>query len=144
MNVVLLGLPDGVVNMLPEESRLSAYIESVVGGRVVSLTRQARWRKAWFATVERDGRTLPLYIRGDKQLDAEPYPGLEREADILRLLDTHGVITPHVYGVCRDPIAIIMDLSPGERDMRKAADDNERLSIARQYIEALAKMHSLP
>ena len=129
--------------MQTEEERLKIFIESVTSSRVVSLTRQARWRKAWFCDVERDGKILALYIRGDKQLDAEPYPGLDREAVILQLLEAGGVPVPHVYGVCQDPVAIVMDRAPGDRDVSKAADDSERRLIAEQYIEALAKMHSL-
>ncbi|MDB6061580.1 MAG: putative aminoglycoside phospho-transferase [Verrucomicrobiaceae bacterium] len=129
--------------MQTEEDRLKVFIESVTDGRVVSLQRQARWRKAWFCEIERAGKKLPLYIRGDKQLDAEPYPGLGREASILQLLEAGGVVVPHVYGVCPDPIAIVMDMAPGDRDVSKAANDDERRSIAEQYIEALAKMHSL-
>ncbi|MDB6062898.1 MAG: putative aminoglycoside phospho-transferase [Verrucomicrobiaceae bacterium] len=129
--------------MQDEELRLKKFIESVLDGRVIKLERQARWRKAWFADVELNGEIIPLYIRGDKQLDAEPYPGLGREAAILQLLEAGGVPVPHIYGVCEDPIAIVMDLSAGDRNVDKAASDDERRNIAEQYIEALAKMHSL-
>src|SRR5690606_6277115 len=129
--------------MSAEEERLKTFIESVTAGRVVSLQRQTRWRKAWCADVERDGERLPLYIRGDKQLDAEPYPGLDRETEILRLLEAGGISVPHVYGMCLDPVAIVMDMSPGVRDVSQASNDEERRSVAEQYIEQLAKMHSL-
>jgi aminoglycoside phosphotransferase (APT) family kinase protein len=126
-----------------EESRLSRYIESVMGGRVTAIERQVRWRKAWFAQLTKDGNDIPLYIRGDKQLDAEPYPGLEREAAILELLEAGGVPVPHVYGYCPDPVGIVMDRSPGERDVSRASNDQERRCVAEQYVAALARMHSL-
>jgi aminoglycoside phosphotransferase (APT) family kinase protein len=126
-----------------ENDRLRAQIERLMGGRVVELDRQPRWRKAWYGVVERDGQSLPIYVRGDKQLDAEPYPGLDREAAILTLFGGHGLPAPHVYGMTEDPVGIVMDRVPGTRDMDEAADDNERRSIAEQYIEVLARMHSL-
>jgi len=128
---------------MSEEARLTTFIEGCVGGKVVSLERQPRWRKAWYCQVERDGGLVPLYIRGDKQLDAEPYPGLGREARILQILEAHGLPVPHVYGVCQDPEAIVMDRVPGERDVSFAASDEERRTIAFQYIDVMAKMHSL-
>lgn len=42
-----------------------------------------------------------------------------------------------------DPIGIVMDRSPGTRDVSEAADDAERQSVAEQYIEALADVHRL-
>lgn len=127
----------------PEEQRLAAFIESCVGGTVVSLNRQPRWRKCWYATVERNGETLPLYIRGDKQLDAEPYPGLKRENDILVRLAQGGLPVPHVYGFCPEPEGIVMDRMEGERDMALLASDNDRRRVALHYVEIMAQMHAL-
>ena len=41
------------------------------------------------------------------------------------------------------PNRIVMDRVPGTRDMDEAADDDERRSIAEQYVAVLARMHSL-
>jgi hypothetical protein len=35
-------------------------------GTVVALERQARWRPAWFATVERDGNQREICVRGER------------------------------------------------------------------------------
>src|SRR5277367_3817194 len=126
-----------------EELRLRPQIERLVGGRVISLERQPRWRKAWFAVVEREGVSVPIYIRGDKQIDAEPYPGLAREAAILNLFRQHGLPVPRVYGMTENPVGIVMDRVPGTRDVDCARDDDERRGVAEQYIEVLARMHSL-
>src|SRR3546814_4723325 len=74
--------------------RLARQIERLVGGRVTMLERQPRWRTSWYAEVSRDGRTIPLYIRGDKGIDAETFPGLAREAAILKLLEQGGIPVP--------------------------------------------------
>ena len=131
------------MTMGDEELRLAPQIESLVGGRIVSLERQPRWRKAWYAVVDRDGVEVPIYIRGDKQIDAEPYPGLGREAAILGLFRANDLPVPRVYGMTENPIGIVMDLVPGTRDVDHAADDAERRSVAEQYIAVLARMHSL-
>ena len=126
-----------------EELRLRRQIERLVGGRVISLERQPRWRKAWYAVVEREGASIPIYVRGDKQIDAEPYPGLGREAAILNLFRLNDLPVPRVYGMTEDPVGIVMDRVPGTRDVAESVDDHERRSVAEQYIEVLARMHRL-
>jgi aminoglycoside phosphotransferase (APT) family kinase protein len=129
--------------MNDEEVRLRPQIERLVGGRIISLERQPRWRKAWYAVVERDGVPVPIYVRGDKQIDAEPYPGLGREAAILRLFRKNDLPVPQVYGMTENPVGIVMDRMPGTRDVGHAADDDERRRVAEQYIEVLTRMHAL-
>jgi aminoglycoside phosphotransferase (APT) family kinase protein len=129
--------------MHDEEVRLRAQIERLVGGRIMSLERQPRWRKAWYAVVERDGARVPIYVRGDKQIDAEPYPGLDREAAILGLFRANDLPVPRVYGMTENPTAIVMDRVSGSRDVGQAVDDDERRRVAEQYIEVLARMHEL-
>jgi aminoglycoside phosphotransferase (APT) family kinase protein len=126
-----------------EDARLKPQIERLVGGRITSLERQPRWRKAWYAVVERAGETVPIYVRGDKQIDAEPYPGLDREAAILHLFEVNHLPVPRVYGMTQNPIGIVMERVPGTRDVARALDDAERRNVAEQYIEVLARMHAL-
>jgi aminoglycoside phosphotransferase (APT) family kinase protein len=126
-----------------EEIRLGPQIERLVGGRIIALERQPRWRKAWYAVIERDGVSVPIYVRGDKQIDAEPFPGLGREAAILGLFRANDLPVPRVYGMTENPVGIVMDRVPGTRDVGHAADDDERRRIAEQYIEVLARMHEL-
>jgi aminoglycoside phosphotransferase (APT) family kinase protein len=124
-----------------DEEALRRYIEKATGGRVIGMTRQARWRRAWYADVEIDGASVPLYVRGDRMSDVMPFPDLKREADILSALEAQGVLTPHIYGYCQAPSAIVMAAVPGSRNVAEAADDEERRSIGRQYIEEVARMH---
>jgi aminoglycoside phosphotransferase (APT) family kinase protein len=126
-----------------EEDRLRPQIERLVGGTVTALARQPRWRKAWYATVQRGAETIQIYVRGDKQIDAEVFPGLAREATILQLFAQGGLPVPHVYGMTEDPVGIVMDRVPGRREVIHAASDAERRHIARRYIDVLARMHSL-
>jgi aminoglycoside phosphotransferase (APT) family kinase protein len=101
-----------------------------------------RWRPAWFADVERDGQLLSLHVRGDRRSDVLPFPSLQREADILRVLEAGGIPVPHVHGMCTDPEAIVMDAVPGIRDVTRLGEDEAR-AVAEEYVELLAAMHAL-
>lgn len=127
-----------------DKDKLRACVERLTGGKVVAMERQIRWRPAWFVDVDRDGEILHIHIRGDRQSDVLPFPELKREADIIEVLEEHGIPVPHIYGMCQDPVAIVMETVPGTRDVSTAASDEERRSIARQYIDAIAHMHHLP
>lgn len=126
-----------------DEDKLRAFIEQLTGGRVVALTRQPRWRPAWFVDVEKDGAILRLHARGDRQSDIVPFPELRREGDVMAVLGELGVPVPHIYGFCEDPQAIVMESIAGERDMAPVTDAQMR-SIRRQYVEAVVKMHKSP
>jgi aminoglycoside phosphotransferase (APT) family kinase protein len=125
-----------------EDDRLTAYVEELTGGPVVKLHRLARWRPAWFLDVQLDGRLLKLHARGDRRSDVLPFPSLEREAGILRVLEAGGVPVPHVHGLCPDPEAIVMDAVPGKRDVT-SLPEAERLAVAEEHIALLARMHAL-
>jgi aminoglycoside phosphotransferase (APT) family kinase protein len=126
------------------EARLRAHVEKVTGGRIVKMERQPRWRPAWFVEVERDGKILPIYLRGDRKSDILPFPELRREADVMSVLHEHGIPVPYIYGVCDDPSTIVMESIGGTRDVSKAASDAERHDVMRQYIKAVAAMHKVP
>jgi aminoglycoside phosphotransferase (APT) family kinase protein len=128
----------------PTEQKLQIFVESVTGGRVISMERQLRWRPAWFLDVERAGEILRIHIRGDRNSNILPFPDLKREADILQVLEAHGIPVPHIWGVCTDPSAIVMDAVPGTRDVSHARSNAERHSIASQYAAAVAAMHKIP
>lgn len=125
-------------------ARIRAFVENVTGGRIVKMERQVRWRPAWFADVEKDGVTLSLHLRGDRTGDVAIFPDLKRESDIIETLHNHGIPVPKIYGYCIDPPCIVMDALPGTRDMTDATDDAARVAIGREYMAAVASMHSLP
>lgn len=128
----------------PVEEKLRAFVEGLLGGKVTAMQRLLRWRPAWNLELQRDGETLQLHIRGERGGDVSPFPDLRREADILSLLGQQGVPVPHIYGFCEDPQAILMQLVPGSRDVSTAKSDAERHGVARQWVDAMARMHQLP
>ncbi|MFK9079491.1 phosphotransferase family protein [Pseudomonas neuropathica] len=128
----------------PVEEKLRAFVEGLLGGKVTTIQRLLRWRPAWNLELQRDGETLQLHIRGERGGDVSPFPDLRREADILSLLGQQGVPVPHIYGFCEEPQAILMQLLPGSRDVSTAKSDAERHGVARQWVDAMARMHQLP
>jgi aminoglycoside phosphotransferase (APT) family kinase protein len=127
---------------LSEEEKATAFVEKLTGGQVVKMKRLSRWRPAWFVDVEREGQPLlKLHLRGDRRSDVLPFPSLQREADILKVLEQGGVPVPHVYGMCPDPVAIVMEAVPGVRAM-SGPEDDQRI-VAEEHMELLARMHHI-
>jgi aminoglycoside phosphotransferase (APT) family kinase protein len=136
---------ESLKNLSADEQNLKAAIEQLTGGKLVEINKQIRWRPAWFCKVECEGDILKIYVRGDRQSDVMPFENiLEREAKILQVLEKNRIPVPHVYGMCEDPKAIIMEDIPGTRDVSTAKTDQHRQRVARQYMDALAKMHQIP
>ena len=90
-----------------------AWIESELGGSLVSAERQPRWRPAWFLDLEREGERVPLYFRGDRGEAGTGLYSLEREQRVLEFLEAHGIPVPHVYGFCPEPRGIVMERCAG-------------------------------
>jgi aminoglycoside phosphotransferase (APT) family kinase protein len=125
-----------------QDEKVVAWIENNIGGTVERCERQSRWRGGWWADVRRDGELLKLYVREERKEDFPPWP-LEHEANVLQVLEKHGVPAPHVYGICEDPHAIVMDALPGHTNFNTAKDDEERLSVLHHYAESVARMHAI-
>jgi hypothetical protein len=126
------------------EARLRTFVTATMGGRITRMERQVRWRPAWFVDVERDGRLIPLHLRGDREGDVAIFPELKREADVIGVLGDRGIAVPRIHGYCEDPPCILMDALPGSRNMGEAADDASRGAIVRDYIAQVVAMHALP
>ena len=126
------------------EAALRKFVEHTTGGTITRMDRQVRWRPAWFVDVLRDGKTSHLHLRGDREGDVSIFPELKREADVMEVLGAHDIPVPRIYGYCEDPPAILMDALPGTRNMADLANDEQRRAVARDYMQVVAKMHSLP
>ncbi|BFM08198.1 phosphotransferase family protein [Halioxenophilus aromaticivorans] len=131
-------------NLPLEEQKIVKCIETLLHGTVTNVDRQVRWRRSWFVDVDTAEGEIKLYVRGDRESDVVPFPELKREADIITALYNQGIPVPKIYGMCEDPVAIIMQAVPGTRDVSQATTDEQRSSIAHQYIDAMAAVHKLP
>ncbi len=127
----------------PEWRPAFEAVAATVGGRVVSVERQARWRPVFWVGVERPGGELvPVCFRGARTEQGEANT-IRHEYDCLRVLEKHGIPVPKIYGYCEKPEGVIMQKVPGRPDLA-TADSPEAFESARdQFIETLARIHSL-
>jgi aminoglycoside phosphotransferase (APT) family kinase protein len=125
----------------PETTTVVSWLESNLGGKVGSLSRQARWRPVWMVDLELHGEVLPLCVRGDR-IDTQYTWSLEHEMRFQRTLYEQGMKAPQVYGWIDKPRAIVMDRVPGRPDFGDSSDE-ERDAVVDEYLEALAAIHTL-
>jgi aminoglycoside phosphotransferase (APT) family kinase protein len=123
------------------ENQIAGWISASVGP-VRSIERQGRWRPAWVVEAERDGEKLSLYVRGDRE-SMEDNMLVSKEAEVLQGLEACGIPVPHVYGVVDGCGVAVMDLLPGRANLATAVDDDERASVIDQYVDILARVHSI-
>lgn len=123
--------------------RIRDFVEATTGGRIVRMEQQVRWRPAWFADVEIDGRIVELHLRGDRTGDVAIFPDLKREADIIGVLHRHGIPVPEVHGYLADPPCIVMESIKGTRDLSDLSAP-AKSAVGRAYMTAVAAMHKLP
>jgi aminoglycoside phosphotransferase (APT) family kinase protein len=125
-----------------DDTRIMSWLESLLGGKVVSWSRQPRWRPMWFVEMERDGVTENVVVRGERS-DTELQFPLDHEMRFQKLLEDHGIPVPRVYGWCEDPPAYAMEAVPGRPDFADVSDA-DRDAIVDEYLQVLARIHSLP
>lgn len=125
------------------DEKVSSWLERELGGTVIEIERQERWRAAWFATVSGDGGFHRYYVRGGRGGRFRELITLQQEADVNRVLRAHGVPVPRVYGMIDDPPAIVMDRLPGGVNLAMADGDAEREAVLDQYIEAMRRMQAI-
>ena len=127
----------------PEWQRAFAWVEKELGAEITSFERQPRWRPAFFVEAVRDGKSMPLYLRGERgELDHGAYP-FEHEARVLQVMESEGLPVPHIYGICPDPKMIVMDKMPGRADLSTAENEEERESALGHYMDLLADLHAI-
>ncbi len=132
-------------------TRIRAWVEENVRGRVTAIDRLRRWRPVWRVDYERDGETRSLLVKSLRPWEATPY-SLEHEAKLMQVLGAHGIPVPHVHGVIADPHGFVMDWAEGERDpglVQQASESASTMSAGRwkaslDYMDYLAQMHAIP
>jgi hypothetical protein len=120
---------------------ITAWLTADVGGNVLRISRQPRWRPVWFADVERDGEVLELCIRGDRTDMPLIFP-LDHEMRLQSTMHDHGIPTAKVYGWIDEPMAYVMARVPGRNDFEQSTDA-ERAAVVDDYLHILARLHAL-
>lgn len=121
--------------------KVVAWLERNVGGAVLAIEPQARWRPVWFAEMEREDERLSLCVRGDR-IDARHGFPLEHEMKLQQQLHAHGIPVARVHGWCDDPRAYVMDRVDGVEHFHDTSDE-ERDRVMDEYMAILARIHQL-
>jgi aminoglycoside phosphotransferase (APT) family kinase protein len=121
--------------------QVSEWLQTNLGGKVVRIARQPRWRPVWFADVERDHEMLELCVRGDRTDMPLIFP-LDHEMRLQATMHDHGIPTAKVYGWIERPMAYVMDRVPGSNDFAKSTDEERRATVD-DYLQILARLHAL-
>ena len=122
------------------ERLLTDWIERNIG-KVVRLEAEPRWRPAWTADAEKDGRIVPLYIKGPREVEA--MVGVKLEGASLDVLHRNGIPAPAQYGYIPEIDAIVMERLEGQSRLENIADIAVRDSVADQYVQAMVRFHAL-
>ena len=93
------------------DEHIADWFREHLGGTIVGIRKQARWRPVWFVDVDRGGEQSTIMVRGDRT-DAAPLFPLEHEMTFQQLLEADGIPVAHVYGWSDDPTRV--------RDRRRA------------------------
>lgn len=124
-----------------DTQKLQLWLERELGGRVLRIERQPRWRPAWWVDLERDGERLELMLRGDRTDVPGVFP-LEHEMKLQQLLDARGIPVAKVFGWCDSPRAFAIARVPGENHF-EGVSELERDAVMDDYMAILARIHSL-
>jgi len=125
----------------PSSQRVVDWLQAELGGRVVAIERQPRWRPVWFVDLERNGERLELCVRGERT-DAEIGFTLEHEMHFQQLLAERDIPVAAVYGWIDEPRAYVMDRVAGRPDFSDTSDEHRRAAMD-DYIGILARVHAL-
>ncbi|MGW0023221.1 phosphotransferase family protein [Rhodococcus sp. NPDC003383] len=122
------------------------WIGETANGTVISTDRRPGGgrREAWVVEVrDADGTVRPLFLRYDR-LDPEEKGDdftLHREVAFFRALSGTAVPVPEVVGVHPTEQAILSELVPGQAWFSRLRDEDERVSVASDFMRILAEMH---
>ncbi|MCV7278158.1 phosphotransferase [Mycolicibacterium flavescens] len=126
-----------------DEAAISSWITQHMGARVLTVTRQARWRYAWLVDAERDGEELPLVVRGERGAGIPMQFPLRHEMSLQRVMSEQGIPVPTVYGWIDELPAYVMHRVDGQPGLEGLTTDQRDL-LMRDYMGQLARLHRLP
>lgn len=128
---------------LADEAELRAWVEHATGGAIAGWdqisggNRCRSWAIRFASPAAR-----PLYLRYQppRPPSVEPYT-VWREARIYEALKATDIAAPRLVAVHPEHPAILTELKPGRAEYRLLSDDGERKAIARDFAQALARLH---
>lgn len=125
------------------DSKVFAWLEANLGP-VTLFAAHARWRTGWDAEVSRDGKPMPLYIRGPRGDNYTSPIDMDQEAAIHRAYLANGIIVPRVIAVIEDPNSLVLERISGTINTDTITDPDVRRRVREAFIETVAQIHRLP
>lgn len=130
------------------EPEVVAWVGEVTGGEVCGVVQVTSGGRSGFAVdVERrGGEKLELFLqRGRKGAETlGSFIDLAREAEVYRALEPLGLPVPRVWGASNEVDAILLDRARGRTWYQAPRDPEEARSVAREFVQHLARWHSVP
>lgn len=126
---------------IPSFDQIREAVGGRIGGTVVNIERQLRWRPTWFIDVERDGETVPVVLRGDR-LDSQAFP-LRHEYTFHQLMEQREFPVPHLYEYLEQVgglDCVLMARVPGQPGF-EGVTDADRDTVVDEYLQQLARLH---
>lgn len=144
----MVQLTDGGSGKPATQDDLRRWLEQTTGGTVTAWQQIAGGNRcqSWAVDVE-DGASnrSRLYLRYQppRPPSAEPYT-VWREAKFYQALKGSAVPAPGLIAVHPESQAIITELVRGRAEFRRISSEAEKANIAREFVAALATLHSIP
>ena len=127
--------------MADDEQRITEWVNTNIGGKVVAIRRQPRWRPVFLVDVERGARRWSSWCAA-----TEPPPRRcsrwNTRCASSSCSKRAGSRFPTFTAGCDEPRAFVTDRVPGE-DNFDHATDAERESVMNDYMRILARIHAL-
>jgi aminoglycoside phosphotransferase (APT) family kinase protein len=121
------------------------WVCEVTGAAVTAVAPAASGgRPGYHVDVSPGGRPTALYLQRGRTPGSGSFNSIEREAEILRALETLGVAAPHVWGVSRAHNVMLVDRLEGAVWFHEPADADQRLAVAQDFMRQLARWHATP
>lgn len=127
---------------------LFRWAGTVLGGPVVDwhqISGGNRYQSFAVSSRDEDGKERRYYLRYQlpRSASVEPYTVL-REVNFYRMLEESGVPAARLIAVNTDFPAILLEHVEGIAEYRRLVNVGERETIAMEFTDALAKLHSMP
>jgi aminoglycoside phosphotransferase (APT) family kinase protein len=125
------------------DRKVFAWLERNLGP-VTQFAAHARWRSGWDAEVTRDGKPLPLYIRGPRGDNYTSPIDMDQEAAIHRAYLANGISVPRAIAVIEHPNSLVLERIPGMINTAMIPNADVRRQVRESFIETVAEIHKLP
>ena len=121
-----------------------SWVEEQVGGPIRSVQQVPAGGRVGYA-IDVDGGNddnLALFLQRGGRGGVGSFSGFAREAEVYRALEPLGIPIPHVWGVDEERDVFLVERAPGRTWMQPPRDPAEAESVAKDFMQHLARWHA--